>query len=123
MRDGELVGQEVVFDHRQDECGRTDFQVGRDLGQVGVADDHVQPPVPLGVGVRLVAGVDDRTLQCCLEPYLDLEEVGPLRDLETRSGPSWPSPTRPAPHTTWRDTKNGTRWRMIEANGVVRFIR
>ena len=30
------------------------------LAHVRVADDHVQPAVALGVGVRLVAGVDDR---------------------------------------------------------------
>ena len=43
--------------------GRADLEVGRDLGQVGVADDHVQPAVLLRVGVRLVPGVDDRPLQ------------------------------------------------------------
>ena len=32
--------------------------------------------------MRLVARVDDRPLQRRLEPNLDLEEVGPLRDLE-----------------------------------------
>ena len=34
------------------------------------------------IGVRLVAGVDDRPLQRRLEADLDLEEVGPLGDLE-----------------------------------------
>ena len=47
----------------------------------------MQPAVAVGVGVRLVAGVDDRTLERGLEPDLDLEEVGALRDLETR-GPA-----------------------------------
>ena len=50
--------------------------------QVGVADDDVQPAVLLRVGVRLVAGVDDRALQRRLEPDLVLEEVGALADLE-----------------------------------------
>ncbi len=37
--------------------------------------------------------------------------------------PSCPVPTRPAPHITWRVTKNGTRWRTSEANGVSRAHR
>ena len=78
--------------------GRADLEVRRDLGEVGVADDHVQPAVLLRVGVRLVAGVDDRPLERRLEADLDLEEVGALADLEARrSRPSWPMPTRPAP--------------------------
>ena len=45
---------------------RSTRSVGADLEQRGglahvrVADDHVQPAEPLGVGVRLVPGVDDR---------------------------------------------------------------
>ena len=37
--------------------------------------------------------------------------------------PSWPSPTRPCPQTTCRETKNGVRCRTISANGVARAIR
>ena len=44
-------------------------------------DDHVQAPVLLRVGVRLVARVDDRALQRGLEADLLLEEVGPLAEL------------------------------------------
>ena len=36
------------------------------------------------------------------------------------SRPSWPIPTRPAPQTTCRVTKNGVRWRTMSANGVDR---
>ncbi len=61
---------------------RAELEVGRDLGEVGVADDDVQPAVLLGDGVRLVAGVDDRALQRRLEADLDLEVVGALGDLE-----------------------------------------
>ena len=71
-----------VLDHREHQRGRADLEVGRDLGQVGVADDHVQAAVLLRVGVRLVAGVDDRPLERGLEADLDLEEVGALADLE-----------------------------------------
>ncbi len=42
----------------------------------------MQPAVLLGVGVRLVAGVDDRPLERRLEAHLDLEEVGALAELE-----------------------------------------
>ncbi len=50
----------AVLDHVEDDGGGAHLQVGRDLRHVRVAHDHVQPPVPLGVGVRLVARVDDR---------------------------------------------------------------
>ena len=55
-----VVAVEVaVLDHVQDQRGGADLQIGRDLGHVGVAHDHVQAAVLLGVGVRLVPGVDD----------------------------------------------------------------
>ena len=59
-----------------------ELQVGGDLRHVGVADDDVQAAVLLRVGVRLVPGVDDRPLERGLQAHLDLEEVGPLADLE-----------------------------------------
>ena len=39
----------------------TDLEQGRALGNVGVTNDDVHAPVPLGVGMRLVTGVDERT--------------------------------------------------------------
>ena len=63
---------------------RAELEIGRRLGEVGVADDDVQPPVTVGVGVRLVAGVDDAALQRGLQPDLDLDVVGSLRELEAR---------------------------------------
>ena len=39
------------------------------------------------------------------------------------SRPSAPRPTRPAPQTTCRETKNGVRCRTMSANGVARLIR
>jgi hypothetical protein len=77
-----LSAQPAVLDHRQDQRGRPDLEVGRDLRQVGVADDDVEPAVLVGVGVRLVARVDDRPLERRLEADLDLEVVGPLAELE-----------------------------------------
>ena len=73
--DAEVDGDELLLDHRQHQRGRADLEVRRDLGQVGVADDDVQAAVLLRVGVRLVAGVDDRALERGLEADLDLEEV------------------------------------------------
>ena len=73
---------EPLLDHRQHQGGGADLEVRRHLGEVGVADDHVQPAVLLRVRVRLVAGVDDRSLQRGLEAHLDLEVVGPLAELE-----------------------------------------
>ena len=41
--------------------------------------------MPARVGVRLVAGVDDRPVERGLQPHLSLEEIRPLADLETGS--------------------------------------
>src|SRR5206468_9790871 len=81
--DGEVAVDEARLDHREDERRRTDLEERRDLVEVRVADDDVQPAVLLRVGVRLVAGVDDGALQRRLETDLDLEEVRALADLET----------------------------------------
>ena len=61
---------------------RPDLEVRRHLGQVGVADDDVEPSVLLRVGMRLIAGVDDGPFERGLETDLDLEVVGTLADLE-----------------------------------------
>ena len=58
---GEVAELHPGLDHLQHQVRRPDLEQGRDLAHVRVADDDVQPPVALGVGVRLVAGVDDRT--------------------------------------------------------------
>src|ERR1022692_2347947 len=77
------VSRNLSLDHGEDQGGRAELQVGSDLAHIRVADDHMEPPVFLGVCVRLVPGVDDRSLQGGLEAHLHLEEVGPLADLET----------------------------------------
>ena len=76
-----VVAELVVLDHRQHDRRRADLEIGGDLAHVGVADDHVQAAVLLRIAVRLVAGVDDRTLERRLETDLLLEEVGPLAEL------------------------------------------
>ena len=56
----QVAEDDVGLDHPQHQVGRADLQQRRGLGHVRVPDDDVQPAEPLGVGVRLVAGVDDR---------------------------------------------------------------
>ena len=72
---------EVVLDHCEHQGGCADLEEGGDLRRIGVTDDHVQSAVLAGVGVRFVAGVDDRSLQRGLEPDLLFEKVGPLSEL------------------------------------------
>ncbi len=57
----QVAKQDVVLQHLEDARGRAHLHVGGVFGHVGVPGDDVQPPEPLGVGVRLVAGVDDGT--------------------------------------------------------------
>ena len=74
----------ALFDQVERQRGGAQLEIRRRLGEVGVADDDVQPPVPVGVGVRFVAGVDDAALERGLQPDLDLDVVGALRELEAR---------------------------------------
>jgi hypothetical protein len=85
----------------------------------------VQPPEALGVGVRLVAGVDDGPLERGLQPDDLLEELGPLGDLEvtvsaSRAGVS--TPTLPDPVKMVRETKCGTTPSITLAKGTARSI-
>ena len=121
------VRQETILDHLEHDGRGPDLQEGGDLAHVGVAHDHVEPPVLLGIGVRLVARVDDGSLQRGLEPDLGLEEVGALRELVDRAGRARPTAPRhppcPRPVNTMRVTKNGVRSRTMSPNGVARSIR
>ncbi len=56
----QVAKNDVALDHLQQRHHRPHLDVGGVLGHVRVAGDHMEPPVTLGVGVRLVAGVDDR---------------------------------------------------------------
>ena len=77
----EVPVDEVVLDHGEDDRRGPDLEVVRHLRHVGVAHDHVEAPVLLGIGVRLVPGVDDGAGVHRLQADLGLEEVGPLGDL------------------------------------------
>jgi hypothetical protein len=58
---GQVAHDDACLDHSQHQVRRPDLEQGGRLGHVAVADDDVQPAEPLRVGVRLVAGVDDRS--------------------------------------------------------------
>ena len=57
---GEVAHDHARLDHPQHQVAGADLEHRGGLAHVGVADDDVQAAVALGVGVRLVAGVDDR---------------------------------------------------------------
>ena len=110
------------LDHPQDQVHGADLEQRGGLGHVGVAHDHVQPPVELGVGVRLVPGVDDGpgagggggdALPDVVRP-LGEREGGPLRGAR---GPC------PAPAISWRVTRNGMRISASRVNSPRRGIR
>ena len=75
----------VLFEHAQQDRRRPDLEERRVLAHVRVADDHVQAAEPLGVGVRLVAGVDDRPgpRRRARDAFPDV--LGPLRDAVHRA--------------------------------------
>ena len=79
--EGEVAVDEIVLDHAEDDGHGPHLQIGGHLAHVGVANDHVEAPVLLGVGVGLVARVDDRPAVHRLEADLGLEEVRALRNL------------------------------------------
>ncbi len=80
----QLVEPHPLLDHVEDERRGAHLEQGRVLAHVRVADDHVQAAVLVGVGVRLVAGVDDAPFERGLQADLDLDVVGALRDLVAR---------------------------------------
>src|SRR4029079_5408387 len=57
---GEVAHHHALLDHPEHQVAAGHLEQRGGLAHVGVADDHVQAAVLLGVGVRLVAGVDDR---------------------------------------------------------------
>jgi hypothetical protein len=119
------------LDEPQDEGRRAELEVRRDLEEVRVPDDHVQTPPALGVRVRLVARVDDRSTQRRLEPDLGLDVVRALRQLEARhlAALAEAHPTRAGEHLA-RDEerrqargKVGERHRAVDEVVLVRAVR
>ena len=74
-----------VLEHAQQHRGGADLQEGRVLAHVRVADDDVEAAVALGVGVGLVAGVDDRPAAGRRRRHALPDVLGPLGDAELRA--------------------------------------
>jgi hypothetical protein len=56
----QVANDRLLFEHAQHQVAGRDLQPVGVLGHVRVADDDVEPAVALGIGMGLVAGVDDR---------------------------------------------------------------
>ena len=89
---GQVAHDGVLLDHPHHQIRHPDLQQRRELAHVRVADDDVQAAESFGVGVRLVAGVDDRpgprgggghTLPDVLGALgeAELSAAGPVEDL------------------------------------------
>ena len=92
--------------------------------QVGVADDDVQPAVLLGVGVRLVPGVDDGPLERGLEADLGLEEVGALAEIwKSPCSALFSAPDLAGAGEHLAGDEEGLRCWTMRANGTSRAIR
>ena len=93
------------------------FERGGEGAHVGIADQEMQPAIFAVIGVRLIAGVDDRAVE--LHPLVDVVDdvIGALGDLKVHrrpyprsisqsneSGLAWP--TRPAPVKICRVARN-----------------
>ena len=74
-----------VLQHAQQDRRGPDLQERRVLAHVRVADDHVEAAVALGVGVGLVAGVDDRAAAGGGRRHALPDVLGPLGDAVDRA--------------------------------------
>ena len=61
---GLAAAARCMLHHAQNEMRGGAFHKGGPLGAIGVAYDHMETPVVVGVGVRLVTGVDHRARPC-----------------------------------------------------------
>ena len=74
---GDAVGQDL-----EHQGGHAELEPGHRVEAVGVSGHQVEAPPALGVGVGLVAGVDQGTVHRGSQAHDLLEVVGPLTDLE-----------------------------------------
>ena len=82
---GEVAHRDAGLDQPQHQFRRADLQQRRRLAHVGVTDDDVQAPVALRIGVRLVAGVDDRPAPGGRRRHALPDVLGPLADAVLRT--------------------------------------
>jgi hypothetical protein len=103
----------LFLEHPQDQVAGGDLQPGRVLVHVRVADDHVQAPEPLGVGVGFVTGVDDRARPRRGRRHSLPDVLGPLRQREDRAPrglQDLPGAGEHLPGHEERDQRVGERW-------------
>src|SRR5690606_32484060 len=114
-------GRAALLDEPEHERHRAELEVGGRLEAVGVADDEVEAPPALRVGVRLVTSVDDGASQRRLEPDLSLDVVGSLRELE--AGPLAALPDADAAgareHGSRHEERHDSRRQLAERHGAV----
>ena len=124
-RERQVTEIDAGLDQIQHQRGSAHLQVGGGLSEVGITDDHVQPAVLVGVGVRLVAGVDDAAFESGLQAHLNLDVVGTLGQLETglvagRSDPDAAGPGDDLPaHHEGRQPGDDRREGGLSAHEVV----
>ena len=120
----EVLLDEVVLDHAEHDGHGAALQIVGHLAHVGVAHDDVETAVLLGIGVRLVARIDDGA-RCASSPARPRSRGSrPAGRSDSRSARRlFSAPTLPAPVKTWRVTKNGMRCCTMRAKGTLRSIR
>jgi len=116
-----VAERDARFDHLQHQRGRADLEHRAGLAHVGVADDDVQPSVLLGVGVGLVAGVDDRPAAGGGAGDAFPDVLGALGQAERRGLRGLQH--LPAPQINWRVTRNGRSTSEILENSPARTMR
>ncbi len=75
----------VVLEHPQHAGRRADLEERGVLAHVRVADDDVQASILLGIGVGLIAGIDDRPAAGGRRADTFPDVLGPLSDRERRT--------------------------------------
>ena len=105
---------EPVLDHREHQRGRADLEVGRRsrarfASPMMTCSRRYFSGSACGSSRVLMMG----RLSVVSRPTSTSKKSARWLIWKPASRPSWPMPTRPAPETTWRLTKNGVRCRTM----------
>ena len=115
-----------LLDQIQHQGRRANLQRRGKLAHVGVADDHVKPPVLFGIRMRFVTGIHQGPAVHRIDGTQHTEEIGSLRDLKHSGlpGGAFPSiPIFPAPAKICRVTRNGMTSVTIRSQATSRRMR
>src|SRR5450759_3375553 len=74
-----------VLEHPEHDAGGAHLQKRRVLTHIGVAHDHVEPPVLFGIGMRFVPSIDDRATPGGGRGNAFPDVLGPLAQTEYRA--------------------------------------